>query len=197
MKNGADRSEAALERDAGTEREPRVGRGVRLEGVRLVGRDLIEADLRDSAWIDCEVVECDLTLARMDRATVRGTTFTSCRLLGVDVGAWAEDLLGTDAAFIGCDLERLQVHGVDLRGCRFEGGQARESRWTRVDLREVAFVGVDLTGARFEACDLRGADLSTATGVHLDPRANRVEGLKVDLAGAAAMAVAMGVEVDL
>ena len=150
----------------------------------------------DTTFLECTFVGCDLTLARMGGATVRGTRFEDCRLLGVDLGAWRADGLGIEAAFVACDLDRAQAHHVDLRACTFEGGRARASAWTGADLRGVAFDGVDLTGARFEGCDLRDADLRGARGYRLDPTRNRVAGLRVALPEAATLLAELGLRLD-
>lgn len=171
--------------------------GETYEGETFTGVAALEANLAGCTFVDCTFDGCDLTMAVMADATVRGATFRTCRLLGVDIGAWRDDGLGIEAAFLDCDLDHLVVSGVDLRACRFEGGHAHSSEWVRADLRKVRFDAIDLSGARFSRCDLREADLRSALGYRIDPEANRVKGLRVALPDALGFLTALGLDVDL
>lgn len=182
--------------EIGAGREDELRGGVSYREVKIRDLALSEARLRDVELLDCELDDCDLTLADLSGAALRGTTFTRCRLQGVDLSRLRRDALGISAAFVDCDLGLMHAHGLDLRACRFEGGHAREAQLSSCDLRQLAFVDLDLSGARFDGCDLRGADLRSARGYRIDPASNRVDGLRVTLPEALSFLGALGLRME-
>ena len=63
-------------------------------------------------------------------------------------------------------------------------------------VREVVFDECSLAGARLVRADLRDADLRSARDYVVDARETRVEGLRVDPAGALGLLTPFGVVVD-
>jgi hypothetical protein len=55
--------------------------------------------------------------------------------------------------------------------------------------------GCKLAGTRFEDCDLQSASLLRSTGAFVDPRINKVKGLKIPTDAAVTLAESFGFEV--
>lgn len=191
----------------------RVVREVRFDGETFVGLTLTEQDLggkdftdcvfehcklQDTVWggarlDECRFAGCDLTRMRPRGLRAHTIAFTGCKLMGVE---WAQLGQFPQLAFHECVLDFASFVELSLRKTAFTGCKIHEANFFDVDLREADFSGSDLSGAIFRGCtfDAR-TDLSTATGLFLDPAQNQARGAKVSSETAMLLAVHLGLRV--
>ena len=167
--------------------------GADVTGCRFVGVDLTEASLRGARLTACRFEHCEMTLVDLTDATLHDVEFDTCRLQAVAFEATARDPIGLSIAFRDCDLGLATFRGLDLRGCRFEGGHVREAIIVDCDLREVPLRALDAAGAEIRGCDLRAADMRGSSGLVFSPCANRVHGLRIDAEAAPGVLATLGI----
>lgn len=140
----------------------------------------------------CEFVGCDLSHVSWGNSSLRGVRFVDTKLLGVNFGK-AND--NPDVVFERCFLRYAVFDGVALRGVRFVDCQLVEASFVETDLQDADFSGSTLTHAMFRRCALAGADLSTTSGLSLDPAQNQAKDAFISVDAAVEIARAVGVRV--
>lgn len=175
---------------------PRTGvRGLDLDGCRVVGLSLSQARLVGCTFVDCRFESVDLSMADLVDSRFTGCTFVSCRMLGLGWSGTAAGPVLDPNVFEDCRMDDASFAGCDLSGTTFRRCRLRDADSTGTDLRRVDFQRSDLMGARFDRADLRGASLVGAIGWVLDPRENRVKGLRVDATGALGLLPPLGIDI--
>lgn len=160
--------------------------GADLVGVDLGGKELVRSTLRrcklaGTRWSgtrieDTTIEASDLTRARVDGLGLRGARFVRSKLMGIDWSALSDF---PDVSFEECNLEYTTFVGLALRKVRFDRCVMTEASFVRTDLQSAVFDGCRMAGVRFEDCDLRSASMASASDVLVDPRSNKVKGLRV------------------
>jgi len=176
--------------------------GLDLRRADLGGKELSRctfrhALLQETRWRgtrieDCVFEGCDLTRADVTGAALRGARFSGSKLMGID---WSHVSDFPDVSFVDCNLEYASFVGLALRKTRFERCVMTECNFIRVDLRQASIEDGKLTGTRFDDCDLTGASLLRSVGGFVDPRTNRVKGLRISEDAAVALAESFGMKV--
>ncbi len=141
---------------------------------------------------DCAFESCDLTRAVPDGMSLRGVRFSASKLMGID---WSRLGNYPDVSFCECNLEYASFVRMALRKTRFEHCVMTESTFASVDLAQSVFDACQLGGARFEDCELKGASFVRSTDLFVDPRTNRVQGLRIPRDAAVRLAEAFGMKV--
>jgi fluoroquinolone resistance protein len=172
-------------------------RGIDLGGkefVRCTFRDgnLSEVRLRDARLEEVTFVGCDLTRMDPTDARLHGVHLTRCKVMGVP---WTTSSLSPDLMFEDCNLTYASFIKIHLRGARFVRSDLSSVQFVDTDLTDAGFSNSTLAGASFENCNLTRADLSTASGVVLDPAKNRVKDARIAVDAAAALAASLGLRV--
>jgi fluoroquinolone resistance protein len=176
------------------ETAPAVVPGSTFERCTFQGVRLQSADLSRCRFVECRFQSSNLGVARLAETVFQDVAFRDAKLVGIDwtlvarfVGASFEDCVLDQCAFVGMDLRK-----VPMRRCRL-----REAVFAEADLSEADLAGCDLTEAVFLRTKLVKADLRGARGYSIDPTTNAVKGMKASMPDAAALLLAMGVELDL
>ena len=154
--------------------------------LRFDGVDLSGQHAEDARFIECAFVSCDLDGAHLDHSLVLDTTVTAAI-----AGTLAlPDATLQDVTLSDCRVGALVAHGsrvtrVVVRGGKFDYVNLRGSRLddvrlvgcvigaldlagatvTRLVVQDCRVDQLDLTSATMTATDLRGAELSTLTGL--------------------------------
>lgn len=141
-----------------------------LEGVRGRGLVLAGALLDEFNLLDVQLDSSDLANLQAPRVSWMRVALRDCRLTGLG-------------------LTEGQLSDLTVENCRVDLAALRFARLTRVVFRDCLLAQADLYGARlqstrFERCDLRGAEFSSATLERCEFSACRLE----DLSGVASMA---------
>lgn len=145
------------------------------------GCEMSEASLRGAHLTECTFEGCELAMVDLSDALLQWTTFTDCRLTGVRFGDVRRDAIGLSVTLEGCDLTLASFRDLDLRSCVLRDCTAREAEFQACDLRGMELTGTDFDTAVFHRVDLRDADLRGARNYVIDPCANRLAGMHVDL----------------
>ena len=176
--------------------------GLDLTGADLSEKELVRCTFRnvklpESRWRrarleDCTFDGCDL--GRFDPAALilREVAFTGSKLMGVD---WTELGQFPVMTFTDCNLRYCSFVGLVARKIPFVRCALTEATFLKADLMQARFEDCDLAGTRFESCDLRGADFAGSRQLVLEPAGNRVQGAKVPLEAAIALAASFGLKV--
>jgi uncharacterized protein YjbI with pentapeptide repeats len=145
---------------------PKDLRGQDLHGIRFVGDDLRDVDFSHANLQDAEFTGDELDRTHFDQADLRNVrfvgvhmhaaTFAGARTDGVRfVGISLDrDDVSPDVARLilhdctGCSLEKIDLHGQDLRGIRIIGANLRDADLSHADLRGSRLIGANLRDAR-------------------------------------------------
>ncbi len=176
--------------------------GEHLSGVEFVGcilRDssLAGAILTGVRFEGCTFEQVDLSRLRMPDVVLDGCTFTGCKSLATSWSMMRTSVLAPDPnAWVDCLLGMGSFIGLDLTGARFERCSLTDADLDDTVLKDVTFDDCTLAGARFVRADLRGADLRGSRDYVIDVREAKVEGLRLDPAGALGLLAPFGVEIE-
>lgn len=179
-----------------------LGEGVELRGVDFEDCTFAACSFAGALLRGCSFIECRFDGSNLTGASFIDTRFTECVLTGCKaIGvAWATVGVSTLAqipiTFSRCQLDDGWFAGVDARGWQFDGCSLRSADFTSADLRGAELSGCELQGARFSDCDLRTAAVLQCTGFALDPRQNKVDGLRVSATEAAQLLAVFGIDVE-
>ena len=176
------------------------------EEERLTGVELVDCTFRDASWAGstlagvhldgCRFERVDLSRVRLPDSVVDGCTFTGCKALATSWAMQRSPVIAPDPSrWVDCQLSLGGFGGLDLTGAAFERCVLDEADFDGAVLREVVFDECSLAGARLVRADLRDADLRSARDYVVDARETRVEGLRVDQAGALGLLTPFGVVV--
>lgn len=165
-----------------------------LDRCTLTGAVLSGARLARCTFTEVTFRRCDLTTLDLSDSRFLGCTFEGCRMLGL---SWAAaDTAGVlhPNRFVDCRLDDATFLAADVTGWTFERCRLHRADFESTVMARAELTGCDLTGARFARTDLRGAGLVDSYGWVLDPRENRVTGLRVSLDGIEGLLAPLGVE---
>lgn len=180
----------------GTLDEGEVLAGVELVGCTLRDTSIAGATLSGVRLEGCHLERVDLSRVRLPDAVVDGCTFTGCKALAASWSMQRAPVLAPEpSTWVDCQLSMGGFGGLDLTGARFERCVLVDADFDGAVLREVTFDDCSLAGARLVRADLREADLRTARDYVVDARESRVDGLRVDPAGAVGLLAPFGVVV--
>lgn len=130
---------------------------------RIKGADL---SLRGLSLIDCALDQIDLPVLAGGRAELRGVTWRSSRVGSADL--FSSSMQGVH--FIDCRLGFINLRGAKLEDVFFTNCTIDELDLGQATAKRVGFSGttvrsLDISAAKLHAFDLRGAELSSITGI--------------------------------
>jgi fluoroquinolone resistance protein len=179
-----------------------VMRGCRFERCSFAGAGLDELSTSGCTFSECRFDHASLNAStherssfvtcRFDTASLFGARFTDCRLTGSAFPKARLDALAIERG----DWSLVELRGQDLRGRDLRDLRLYEADLTASDLRECDLRGADLRRARVKGVQLKGSDLR---GAQLDgARLHELDlgGVRLDVAGAIAIALAHGAQVE-
>ena len=147
-----------------------VGNDLDLSGIQFGAANLEGADLSGS---DCS--RCGLLGARLDGATLRGTSFDSAYLAEASISkadlsfahlnnAVLRGASLKNAAFLQSDLTDSQFMAAKLEGAVFNQATLVGTDFTHSLLRDARFEQSDVSRAKFDGADIAGANFTRAIG---------------------------------
>lgn len=143
---------------------------------------------------DCVFEDCDLTGLDPTLLSLRGATFTRCKLMGID---WTNVSDYPVMTFTECNLSYASFVSLQARKTRFSRCVLLEANFIQADLASAVFEDCQLTGARFETCNLERASFAGCHDLLLDPAHNKVRGASIPLEAAVLLAQSFGLKVGL
>lgn len=172
----------------------RIVAGSTFERCTFDGVALQSADLSRCRFVECRFESSNLGLARVADAAFQDVAFRASKLVGID---WTLAARFVGVSFEDCALDRCAFVGMDLRKTPMRRCRLREATFAEADLSEADLTGCDLADAQFVRTKLAKADLRGARGWSIDPTTNAVRGMKASMPDAAALLLAMGVDLEL
>jgi len=155
--------------------------------------DFAGAHFTSCRFLGCSFEDCNLSNAHFAGATLREVRFERTKLLGID---WADAAHLDPPWFEECALDLSSFVGLKLSGSTWLDCSAKEVRIAETDLSSSDLRRTDFEGAEFIDVDLRQTDLREARAYAIDPRNNKVAGLRCTVPEAMALVVALGVVLE-
>ncbi len=134
-------------------------------------------ELNDYSFIECRFEECNLSNCNLSNSSFKDVIFNGCKMLGIDWSRINPFLL--KVKFTKCQLNFSVFNNIKFKGSSFFECDLSSSDFTNTSLIEVDIVDCNLDRAVFENTDLQKANLKDSYNIVLDPRVNRLKGLKV------------------
>ena len=162
--------------------------GVELQGARVkkaefeectfISCDFTETFFHSCKFIDCSFVNCNLSLVKLTDTKISGSSFKSCKMIGIDwtMCNWTSLLSSEPIEFIECILNDSNFFGLTLERLVIKKSSAKD-----VDFRSGKFVKADFSssdfkGAWFGSTNLEYANFTDATNTQVDIRTNSLKG---------------------
>jgi fluoroquinolone resistance protein len=151
------------------------------------------AALTRARFADCGLTNCDLSNAKLLNAKLTESSFTACKLLGIN---WSltEELRGP--RFDSCNLSLGSFRGRTLKNVAIVDCRVHEADFQETDLSGGNFSRSDFAGTLFNQCSLLKADFRSARNYQIDPLTNKVKGAKFSLPEAVGLLTGFGIVLD-
>lgn len=142
------------------------------------------ARFADCSFQGCSFEGCNLTLTNLEGTRLLDTSFTNCKLTGVN---WSNPSGVFRAAFRGCLLDDCSFASLNLSRYVFSECSLRNAVFAETKLVHARFDQCDLAGCVFQNTDLSFADFSTSRDYFIDARTNRLHKTAFSLPEAASL----------
>lgn len=142
----------------------------------FVSCNFSRSDLSGNDFMDCNFNDCNLSLTIVIDTGFKNTTFTRCKILGVDFSKCNKFLYSF--TFIESYLDYSTFYGTKLRKTILKHCSLKESDFEATDLTMSVFENCDLEGTKFVRSVLEKADFRTAKNTGIDPDLNNLKQAK-------------------
>ena len=155
--------------------------------------NLSGADLSRTRFISCKFIACDLSNVILKNGRIRDTTFSSCKLMGLQ---WVhlDDVVNPE--FDECNLQYCNFVGLKLKKTKFFKSNLRDIDFSQADLAESDFRESDLSNARFNETNLIKANFRGAFNYLIDPSINKIRGARFSFPEAQGLLAGLGIILD-
>ena len=130
------------------------------EACEFYNCNFMKADLSKIQFVDCRFHTSDLSMAKLDRASLQQVEFEACKLLGVHFEDCKDFLFSV--SFENCQLNMATFIGMKLQNMSFMNCNLTEADFSRADLTKARFKDCNLDKAIFMNTNLSGADFREA-----------------------------------
>jgi uncharacterized protein YjbI with pentapeptide repeats len=141
--------------------------------------DFSNANLNGFEFTDCRFEFSNLSMTKLDGATLNDVKFSNCKLMGIDFGKCATFLFSV--SFEKCILNYALFQKNNLKKTLFKSCTMHEMSFIETNLTEAVLKDCDLLNSTFDHTNLEKADLSTARNYIIDPLSNRLKKTKFSL----------------
>jgi fluoroquinolone resistance protein len=144
---------------------------------------LADIDFESCSFHNCKFQSCDLSLMRVNNSSFVSTSFTDCKMIGINWtdAYWPKGRLLATLHFEGCSINHSVLAGLILPRIRITQCVAWEVDFTEADLSEADCQSTDFAKSRFYNTNLSGANFSGATNYTIAPNYNKIKGAKFSL----------------
>jgi fluoroquinolone resistance protein len=145
---------------------------------KFVKSRLADMDFESCSFHNCQFQSCDLSLMRVNNSSFVSTSFTDCKMIGINWtdAYWPKGRLLATLQFEGCSINHSVLAGLILPRVRITRCVAWEVDFTEADLSEADCRSTDFAKSRFYNTNLSGADFSGATNYTIAPGLNKIKG---------------------
>ena len=147
--------------------------------------NLSDLILNNCSIENCHFINCDLSLIKLLQTNFRETSFSHCRMMGIN---WSEadwdphSLLSKKRVdFENCLLDHSLFIGLELTETRFVDCKARQMDFEGANLSHADFSETDLEGTHFKNCNLSKANFSSAVNYAIDAGLNKLNKTRFSL----------------
>lgn len=167
------------------------------------GCDFSKVTFGACTFSDCKFTNCNLTLVRIPSSKIENTTFSACKMVGIDwcVAVWRKVLPNKKRPdftiqFINCVLNYSIFIELNLTRAKFIDCALHDTGFENADLSFANFTGSDLQGAIFRDTNLTKADLSKAKNYTINASRNIITKAKFAFPEALSLVYALDIELD-
>ncbi|MEH8021432.1 pentapeptide repeat-containing protein [Rheinheimera metallidurans] len=155
-----------------------------------------EATLSSCRFEECEFVSCNLSLVKIPDCVFYETTFTDCKLLGVNwtSARWSNVKMHAPIKFTGCVVNDSSFYGLHLAEIQFQHCKIHDVDFTECVLDDASFCFSDLRHSVFRNTSLNRADFVDATNYQIDIFCNQLEQAKFSLPEASSLLNSLNIE---
>lgn len=150
------------------------------EDCTFVNCDFRDAQLLHCIFEDCRFLRCDMGVMNVAGSRFSDVVFEECKMSGIDwtKALYSDVIAAAPMRFLNSVLDYSSFYGLSLkememRGCRAEDVDFRESDLSGADLRES-----DFSKSLFRNTDLSNADFTLAQNYTIDINVNTLKGAK-------------------
>lgn len=151
------------------------------ENCRFINCRFTNTNLSGCTLIDCEFVDCDLSNAHLAGVSVRNSSFTDCKMVGLQFSNCTK--FGFSATFKSCNLNFSSFFNLDVTRCSFDDCQLQDVDFSQAVLTGVVFEYCDFAKATFSSTSLLRTDLRTSYNFSIDPERNQIRGAQFSMQG--------------
>jgi fluoroquinolone resistance protein len=146
----------------------------------------------------CRFALCDLGVAKVRNSKVQDTTFTHCKMIGID---WTKlrplaPHVALAATFDNCTLSYSSFYGMEAPRLVILACVAHEVDFGDADLHDASLARTDLMGSTFLHTNLGGADLRGASNYAIDARHNTLAKARFSLPEAVSLLQSLDIIVE-
>ncbi len=152
------------------------------------------SDLLECKFIECTFIDCEFTNTNLFKCAFQKVHFSGCKLTGL--------LFEHSDAF----LFEVKFTKSTLQVCGFFQKIMKNTSFINSKLVEVDFTESNLTASLFEECELQhcifdrtileNCNLSSSTGLIINPETNKIKGIKVSLQQLPGFLAQYGIDVE-
>ena len=154
----------------------------------------IKANLAECVFRDCIFETCEIVVPVLEGAQIFGTSFNSCKLMGLNFADCSEALFSpcfNDTVLSSCTFE-----GNNLRRLPFVNCKVRDSSFIYCNLEGSRFNDTDFEATTFQDCIFDKADFSGASGYEINPFMNKIKGGIFSLPEAQSFLYYLGIKIE-
>lgn len=150
------------------------------EECTFVSCDFSDTFFHSCRFIDCRFENCNLSLMKLTDGIVSGSSFSSCKMIGIDWSMcdWRSLLSSEPIGFIECILNDSNFFGLtldrlDMKKCSAKDVDFRSGSFQRAD-----FSSTDFKGALFDNTQLEYTNFKDSTNTQINIKNNHLKGAK-------------------
>ena len=157
--------------------------------------DFLGDDFSAKKFCDCIFDGCNLSLVKIEDASLQNVRFEHCKLVGLDFSKL--NIFNLELGFKDCVLSNCIFTGLQLDGISFERSVISDCFFADTSLKKANFCEADLSGTTFEKADLTGASFVGAKNYAINPLGNKIAKAKFSYPEALRLLKYFDIEIEL
>lgn len=150
-------------------------------------------DFSQFRFTDCEFIECNLSNVKIHKTSLRTTSFSACKMMGVYFDEC--NTIGLSFKFQSCNLSYSSFINLPMKKSVFLDCILHQVDFSNADMPNSSFEKSDLKNALFFNTNLEGCNLTLAHSFNIDPTKNRIRGAKFSYENVKGLLTVFGIEI--
>jgi uncharacterized protein YjbI with pentapeptide repeats len=155
--------------------------------------DFTGADFGSNKFLDCIFDGCNLSMIKLNGATLNDVQFKHCKILGV-LFYECQDFLFS-VSFDTCMMDYSSFMRKKMVKTKFSKSSLKEANFTQTNLAGSVFEQSDLAGTIFNQTDLSSVNFTSAYNYSIDPELNNVSKASFSLDGVSGLLDKYGIKI--